>query len=118
MSIKALTLDSLKDLDMGKAFVAFQQHLTRAAADCIDRPGDGKARSVKLEIALVPVIEPDGTCEEVRAQIAVSSKVPIHKTKVYSFGVRSNGAVTFNPDSPDNVSQGTFSMEGDEDNND
>ncbi len=117
VSHKPLTLASLVDLDMGKATLAFQQHLARAAADCIDRPGDTKPRKVILEISMVPVIENDGSCDEVNSQICVSSKVPRHQTKVYSFGVRKNGSLVFNPDSPDNVSQGTFTMEdeGDDD---
>lgn len=114
MSFKPLTLASLVDLDMGKATLAFQQHLARAAADCIDRPEDTKPRKVTLEIAMVPVIENDGSYYEVRSSICVSSKVPRHQTKVYSFGVRKNGSLVFNPDSVDNVNQNTF-MTDDED---
>lgn len=109
MAIKALTLESLKDLDYGKAFVAFQAHLTRAAQDCLDRPGDQKARSVQFQIALVPVLDP-GTldCSTVKAQIQVTSKVPVHRTKVYEMGLRKNGGLVFSEDSPEAIDQTTF----------
>jgi ribosomal protein L30/L7E len=108
MSIKALTLESLKDLDYGKAHLAFQAHLARAAQDCLDRPGDSKARTVTLSIGLVPVLESDLDCTEVKAQIQVTSKVPVHRTKVYSLGLRRNGGLVFSEDSPEAIDQATF----------
>lgn len=113
MSIHALTLDSLKHLDLGKADAGFKTHLERAARDCMDRPGDDKKRKVILEIAMEPLMLPDGTCDEVKAQIQITSKIPSHRTRVYSFGLRRNGTLTFNEDSPDNVNQTTM-LEDDE----
>jgi hypothetical protein len=51
-------LENLVDLDGGKACVAFEQHVRRAALDCMDQPGDNAARKVTLEITLKPIMEP------------------------------------------------------------
>ena len=108
MSAEQFTLESLKEMDGGKAFLAFQRHLQRAAADCLDRPADASPRTVTLKLALKPQIDPEGDCTEVKSQIFVESVVPKHRTKVYSFGLRKNGILTFNNDSLDNVNQKTF----------
>lgn len=101
-------LDNLSELDGGKAALAFEQHVRRAAIDCMDRPGDNKPRKVTLEVSLTPVMQPNGDCVEVEAQIQARSTVPPHKTKAYSFGLRKNGVIVFNPDSPDAIDQQTL----------
>lgn len=63
--IREVSLDTLKELDGGKAWHAFQRHVRRAAMDCMDRPGDAKPRKVVLELELTPVTEDDGDCNEV-----------------------------------------------------
>lgn len=114
--IREVTLANLDKLDDGKASIAFQRHLQRAVADCLDRPNDAKARVVVLKVAIVPVVEQDGGCREANAQIHVESKVPVHRTKTYSFGVRANASMVFNEDSLDDVSQKTiFDNEPDDD---
>ena len=112
MSLQQFSLDNLKDLDGGKAAVAFEHHVRRAALDCIDRPGDNAARKVTLEITLKPVMDPQGECTEVEAQIKASSAVPKHQTKPYSFGLRRGGMLVFNSDSIDAVDQTTIFDEG------
>lgn len=114
MSLEQFTLAKLEDLDGGKAFLAFQRHLTRAANDCLDRPNDGKPRSVTLKVALVPAPDPEGDCTEVKAQIFAESTVPKHRTKVYSFGLRKNGVLVFNNESLENVDQATL-FDGEDD---
>lgn len=113
MGIMQFQLLNLKDLDGGKAVVAFEQHVRRAANDCLDRPGDATARKVTLEILLTPVCDQGGECSEVHAQIKASSAVPKHQTKVYSLGLRKNGVLVFNPDSVDHVDQATLYGEDD-----
>jgi hypothetical protein len=114
--LKQLTLESLAELDGGKGAAAFMHHLTRAAADCADRPMDGKARVVTLKVELTPVAEeagPDrGECHEVKLKVSATSTVPTHKTKVYSLGLRNADTLkpmlVFNEDAPDNVNQTTM----------
>lgn len=113
MPIRELTLGSLKHLDFGKADEAFKLHLKRATLDCLDRPADDKARTVTLQVELKPILEPGGDCVELNAQMQVTSKMPTHKTKVYSVGPRKNGSLVFNEDSPSNINQTTF-LEGEE----
>jgi hypothetical protein len=48
VDLTKLTLESVKDLDMGTVAVAFQRHLERAVQDCLDRPGDLRLRPVHL----------------------------------------------------------------------
>jgi hypothetical protein len=113
MSTRQLSLESLAELDDGKPMAAFNVHLERIARDCMDRPGDAKERAVTLKVICKPVMESDGDCSEVKTQIFVTSSIPTHKTKVYSFGLRRNGVIVFNPESLDSVDQTT--MFGDED---
>lgn len=113
MSVRQFSLDTLKALDGGKAALAFDEHVKRAALDCMDRPGDKAARTVTLEIKLTPVMEPGGDCTEVTAQIKATSAVPKHQTKPYSFGLRRGGMLVFNEDAVDNINQATF-MDGDD----
>jgi hypothetical protein len=114
MAIHQLSLKALEHLDMGKALEAFNLHVARVARDCMDRPGDSKPRTVTLKMGFTPVMQSDGNCDEVKAQIHVSSAVPTHRTKVYSFGLRRNGSLVFNEDSPDAIDQATM-FEEDED---
>jgi hypothetical protein len=108
MDLVQFNLDNLKDLDGGKAAIAFESHIRRAAMDCTDRPGDNKARTVVLEVSIVPVMQPGGDCTDVDVTIKAKSTVPPHRTKPYSMGLRRNGVVVFNPDSPDAIDQKTF----------
>ncbi len=103
-----MTLKTLHLLDYGKAAEALQTHLRRAAVDCLDRPGDAKARKVTLQFEIVPVLEPDGDCTEVRVTIQAISKMPTHCTKPYSMALRKNGSLGFSEDSPENVGQTTI----------
>jgi hypothetical protein len=107
MSLKALSLETLSQLDE-KIAEAFRRHLDRASHDCYDRPGDNKPRKITLEVALVPVLEDDGGCKDVKVQVQVASAVPKHKTKVISVGLRPNASLVFNPDSLDDVNQTTL----------
>lgn len=114
MNLEVFRLDTMAALDNGKAVATFAQHLQRAALDCYDRPGDGTARKVTLEVSLTPVLEEDRDCTEVSMQMRVASVLPKHQTKVYSLGLRQGGKLVFNPDSPSNINQSTFEMNGDD----
>jgi hypothetical protein len=111
------TLESLRELDGGKAQLLFEQHVRRAALDCQDRPGDSAARKVTLTVTIKPVLQDDGDCSEVHGTVDVASAVPKHKTRAYSLGLRRGGKLVFNPDSLGNVNQATF-LDGDDDGGD
>lgn len=103
-----LTLSALKDLDMGKVDVAFDEHVARALRDIEERPGDQKARRVLLDISFTPA-EPDGNT--VHAEFSMKSSVPVHRTRKYEMAVRRVGqksVAVFNPESPVDIHQGTL----------
>lgn len=108
MPIMQVTLDSLKDIGGGIVSAAFLHELKRAVIDCHDRPGDKNARTVAMEMKLSPVIQPDGTCDEVAAEFRIKSKVPERKSKTFSFGVRKGGVLVHNPDSSESIDQQTL----------
>lgn len=114
-NLRKLSLETVGKLDQGGA-LAFEKLLSRAAADCIDRPADNTARKVTLEFELEPVLDDDMTCTEVKCRIQATAKLPSYKTKVRSLGVRPGGGgmFVFNEDSPDNVRQGTLLEDDDE----
>ena len=114
MPIHAFTLENLEHLDLGKAKEAFNMQIKRIAADCLDRPGDTNARKVTLEVVAKPVPDVDGTCERVKLQIQVTSKIPSMRTRVYDLGIRRNGVLVFSEDSPENIDQATM-FDGDND---
>ena len=108
MQLEKFSLETLNLLDGGKASLAFEHHVQRAALDCDNRPGDKAARKVTLEVTLKPVTDQNGNLADVQVQIKASSSVPKHQTKLYSMAAGRNGRLLFNPDSTDNVNQGTL----------
>lgn len=101
MSVYQLTLDSLRNLDLGKASTMFDLALARLATDCLDRPTNDRPREVTLKLIIKPIIGPDGSCSSVDLQIKVNSKVPEHQTKPYNLGLRDDGTLMFNEFSPE-----------------
>lgn len=106
MAVFFLSLDSLKELDMGKVQMAFNHELTRTVKDCVDRPGDTNPRKVAIELSLTPQIDKDtGQCEGVHGEFKVRSKTPDRVSKVYDFGLNKKGQLYFNAESPENHRQ-------------
>ena len=115
--LKQLTYETLPDLEDGRGVAAFNSLLKRAITDCMDRPGEPKTRKVTLQIDLMPVVDADMTCTEVKMQILAKCGLPDYATRVYSTGARksqSGPMLVFNEDSPMNVNQTTFTDEDDD----
>ena len=111
MALKVLTLDTLQDLDMGRAPEAFQIELTRAVKDCLDRPNDERKRVISIELNLVPVKEVHGntiSCEGAKGTFIIKCKIPNRETQVCDFGVKQNGQLFFNEDNPRDHKQTTL----------
>lgn len=109
--LQRLTLEAMSNLDYGKAMIAFQRQLERAAHDCIDRPGDKRARKVTLQFNIVPVPQIDGNtinCDSVKGTFTIRCKVPDYETDAVDFGISRDGSLVFNPDSPANHRQSTM----------
>jgi len=107
-----LTLDVIGEVDCGRALQAFQSCQQIAVRDCIDRPGVKTKRKVILEMNVWPVAEIDGNtidCESITATFKAKYNLPNYETQELDFGIRNGGDLVFNPDSPTNHKQKTFS---------
>ncbi|MFZ5832388.1 MAG: hypothetical protein ACOY3P_20065 [Planctomycetota bacterium] len=109
--LKKFALENLGDLDLGKAKVGFERLVRQAALDCIDRPGDKRARRVTLTVTLKPVSTVNGNtidCESIDASLKAKAAIPDFETRTYDFAIRNNGDMLFNPESPTNHKQQSF----------
>ncbi len=113
MAMQYLNLETLPLVDSGKVSAALELHLKRAAMDCKDRPNEPKARSVLMQIDIIPVTDDKGVCDEVSAQFHFKSSVPAHKTKSISLALKANGSLRFSEESPENFAQNTI-MDGED----
>jgi hypothetical protein len=103
MTLKRFNLDTMKDLDSGRAVEAFQTATQRAVQDCMDRPGDKRARKIVLQLTLIPVARIDGNtidCDGAKGTFQCRCKIPDWETQEVDFGVQQSGDLIFNEDSP------------------
>jgi len=106
-----LTLENLKRLDLGKVHEAWMLQLGNAIKDCLDRPGDKRARVLSLTVKLKPVSEVNGntiSCEGARGPFQVTLKLPEMESACYDFGVKQNGIAYFSEHSPTDHKQVTI----------
>jgi hypothetical protein len=111
MALQRLTLETIKDLDSGIAMETFQTAVQRAVKDCLDRPGDKRARTVVLQFKITPVATITGNtidCDGAKGIFQCKTKIPEFETREVDFGVQQNGDLIFNPDSPLNHNQMTL----------
>lgn len=114
--LKELTLADLARFDGERIGVAMEQAMRRVADDIYDRPGEDRPRKVVLEMALVPVCDDGGNCEDVKFQIQVKDTIPTRKSKVYSLGIRRRNGETklmYSDAAPDDHRQPGLLPEGD-----
>ena len=114
MSLLRLNLESIKELDGGATMQTFQDAVQRAVKDCIDRPGDKRARKVVLQLALTPVPNISGNvidCDGAKGVFQCRVKIPDWEMREVDFGVQNSGDLIFNPDSPRDHKQMTL-LEG------
>jgi hypothetical protein len=103
-------------LDRGRVGIAIRDFIRQAVNDCLDRPGDDRARVIKLEFALKPVAETHGehvSCEGAKGVAKVKLKLPDRESSTLDFGVRKGGHLLYNENSPSNHRQATL-FAGDE----
>ena len=111
MGLMRLSLESIKQLDGGAAMETFQTAVQRAVKDCIDRPGDKRARKVILQLAITPVSTVTGNtidCDGAKGLFQCKVKIPDWETREVDFGVQNSGDLIFNPDSPRDHKQMTL----------
>lgn len=112
--LREIDFATLADMDDGKLNLVLRHHVKRASEDCQDRPADNKPREVIVKLTFVPIMEDDGDAYDAGMQVCVSSKVPTHKSKAYSVGMRRNGTFVCNLNSLGNVNQNTIDFDGDD----
>jgi hypothetical protein len=108
MPRQKLSLATLPDFDMGKAFVAWQQAMARVVKDLLDRPGDKKARQVVLNCNVVPVMTQDGDVVDAEVDFTIVAKLPPWMTCTRPVGISKDGSLFFSADAPDNPRQATL----------
>jgi hypothetical protein len=120
VGLKRFNLESLKDLKNGEALVTFQTAVQRAVKDCIDRPGDKRARKVILQMTLKPVPQITGNtidCDGAKGTFQCRVRIPDWETQEVDFGVQQSGDLLYNPDSPNDHRQRTL-VDGEDDKDD
>jgi hypothetical protein len=108
MGMQPVTFSQLVQMDGGVMELAVNAALKRAAEDCEDRPGVKRARSITLKLEVLPRLDEDGICDEVLYAFVMNEKLPNRSSKEYTFGLRKNGVMSFNPDALENHNQHTF----------
>ena len=103
-----LSLETLKDFDMGKASVAWQKALGQVVRDCLDRPGDKKVRSVVMTTSIKPIVQQDGDVIDCEVEFTVDRKVPAWQTASRPAIPTKKGQLFFNDMAPDNPRQATI----------
>lgn len=106
--LEKFQLATLSHIDQGRINTAFEQELRRCEADCKDRPGNKKPRTVALVATMSPVANDEGDAmESCDVQFHVASKVPKRLSKIYNMKATAQGLL-FNELSPDEVRQRTI----------
>lgn len=95
MSRQPLSLTTLENFDVGKAYVAWQQALKRAVLDCLDRIGEKKARTVVLVTSIVPVLQQDGDVVDANVDFKITISLPPWQTATRPVGVSRDGSLFF-----------------------
>lgn len=111
MPLQRFSLASMSQLDGGMAVETFQDAVQRAVKDCIERPGDKRARKVVFQLTIVPVPIITGNtidCDGAKGTFQCKVKIPDWETREVDFGVQNSGDLIFNPDSPRDHKQMTL----------
>ena len=104
----ALGAGTLANLDRGAAAKALDNAIAAAVRDCLDRPGDDRARKITLTLEITPVCEVIDnvvTCEGAKGCYKVRYRQPDWESRTLDFGVRTSGHLVFSDISPDNHRQ-------------
>lgn len=107
-ALEKFQLSALSVMDGGRVEVAFAQALQRVIGDCEDRPGEKSARTVTLQLAVVPVLDASGVCDDAKVQIVITDSVPKRKTRIYDMAMKKTKQgpqLLYRPDSLDEVDQ-------------
>lgn len=108
LELDTLDLEGLSLIDGGLVNAMFKHHILRVSRDCADRPGDVGPRTLTLTITSVPVVTPQGVLDHIVTDIAMTSKLPNHRTKMYQMRFDKQEGLLFNSAFADTVDQRTL----------
>lgn len=111
LGIFRLSADTLRNLDRGRAAMALNAAIQQAVKDCINRPGDDRARKVTMQLNITPISETIGneiSCEGATGKYLVRVRVPDWESNTLDFGVKQNGDLVFSENSPGSHLQTTI----------
>ena len=111
LGIFRLSADTLSRLDHGRAAAALNTAIKKAVTDCLERPGDDRARTVTMQLSVKPVsdvIQNEITCEGATGNYKVKVTLPDWESNKLDFGVKQNGDLVFSENSPANHLQTTI----------
>jgi len=84
VSLRNLSLETLKDLDCGQAAEAFNAALKRAIQDCVSRPSEDRVRKVVLQCEL----NPTDTGDDIEVLFQIKDTLPTFQTQSCRMSVR------------------------------
>ena len=109
MSLVQLNLETIKQFDEGRVWVAFGQDLKRAVLDCIDRPTDKRVRTVTVEVELVPIANDGGggcmIANDADVKMKCKLKLPHRQTISRPMRMNRSGQLIFSDLTPENPDQ-------------
>jgi len=115
--LHALEASTIVHLDRGLPAAALDRAIRQAVRDCLDRPGDKRARKVTLQLTIAPICQTDEnvlTCEGATGAAQIRVKLPDYESQALDFGVRQGGQLVFSEYSPKNHRQGSLFEPGDQ----
>lgn len=113
MSQKQFNLNSLIDLDGGKAHIAANHAINQVVKDIIDRYGDKAKRKVLVEMTFVPVLDRNlAVLDTIDVDIKIKTSVPVRQTTAYPMLPTKDGALMFSPESPHDPRQSSLFRKG------
>jgi len=101
-------IESLSHIAEGQLAACYRKAMDRARADCLDRIGEKKPRTVSVVAKLVPILEQDGAVVDVGVDYEVVSAIPKHVTKTEICRATKEGQLLFNDLSRGNLDQRTL----------
>lgn len=107
---KEFGLDSLADIDNGLLTEAFKQLRKYVVDDCVDRPGESKARTIDIRFEFIPKCDSVRVvdCDGVHVGVNMKAKLPDLKSKFYEMKPTRGGNLRFNVDNPEDADNPTL----------
>ena len=102
-------LADVAELNEGAVDAIFKRALLQCVNDATDRPADGSARTITVQLSLTPVSGSEGILEEIQVGVQVKHSLPKQHTRSISMIPDApSGGLSFNDLAPENARQRTL----------